>query len=84
MQFVLNLATSFVSAAGAGTGVALADKMPRRKVLVIGTFLSGIMLGINGGLSRVWAHEPATQHNLSVGKGAVASFMFFNISESIR
>lgn len=79
MQFVLNLANSFTSAFGAGVGVALADKMPRRKALVFGTFGSAVMLAINGGLSAKWAHTPEDQKNLAVGKGAVAAYFFFNI-----
>lgn len=39
MQFILNLINSITSCIGALTGVALADRMPRRKVLVIGTFV---------------------------------------------
>jgi len=79
MQFVLNLASSIVSCAGALCGVALADRMPRRKVLVIGTLLCSGMLAINGALTVKWAHEPADSKNLSVGKGSVAAYFFFNI-----
>ncbi|KAF8761349.1 General substrate transporter [Rhizoctonia solani] len=79
MQFVLNLANSFCSAFGAGCGVALADKMPRRKVLVIGTVVCSVMLAINGGLSAKWAQTPEDQKNLNVGRGAVAAFFWFNI-----
>lgn len=79
MQFVLNLANSFCSAFGAGCGVALADKMPRRKVLVIGTAVCAVMLAINGGLSAKWAQTPEDQKDLKVGRGAVAAFFFFNI-----
>lgn len=81
MQFVLNLANSFTSAAGAGIGVALADKMPRRQALIWGTLGSGILLAINGGLSAKWAHTPADQENLNVGRGAIAAYFWFNISE---
>jgi len=79
MQFVLNLANSFTSAAGAGLGVALADRMPRRGALVYGTFVCAIMLAINGGLSAKWAHTPDDQKNLNVGRGAVAAYFWFNI-----
>jgi MFS family permease len=79
MQFVLNLANSFTSAFGAGCGVALADKMPRRKVLVIGTAVCAVLLAINGGLSAKWAQTPEDQKDLNVGRGAVAAFFFFNI-----
>ncbi|KAB5592909.1 Lactose permease [Ceratobasidium theobromae] len=79
MQFVLNLANSFTSAFGAGCGVALADKMPRRKILVFGTIACSVMLAINGGLSAKWANTPDDQKDLKVGRGAVAAFFFFNI-----
>ena len=64
-QFDLNLANSFTSAIGAGFGVALADKMPRRTVLVWGTFVCSIMLALNGGFSAAWAHESDDQKNLN-------------------
>ena len=81
MQFVLNLVNSFTSCFGAMLGVALADRMPRRKVLVIGTALSGVMLAINGGLSAKWAQYDTSGEtpNVAVGQGAVAAYFFFNI-----
>ncbi|KAF8323123.1 general substrate transporter [Clavulina sp. PMI_390] len=79
MQFVLNLANSFTSAFGAGCGVYLADRMPRRQALVWGTFASALMLAINGGLSAKWAHQDPNHENLAVGRGAVAAYFFFNI-----
>jgi len=79
MQFVLNLCNSFTSAFGAGVGVALADRMPRRSALVIGSFACAVMLAINGALSRVWAHQDLLHPNLNVGRGAVAAYFFFNI-----
>ena len=79
MQFVLNLASSIVSCFGALCGVAMADTLPRRQVLVFGTLGSAVMLAINGGLSAEWAKEGPNSKNLSVGKGAVAVYFFFNI-----
>lgn len=38
MQLLMNLINSIVSAIGALTAVTLTDRMPRRKVLVWGTF----------------------------------------------
>ena len=80
MQFVLNLANSFTSAFGAACGVYLADRMPRRKALTVGTFACAIMLAINGALSAKWAHQPVDHENLAVGRGAVAAYFFFGIS----
>jgi len=80
MQFVLNLANSFVSAFGAICGVSLADKMPRRPVLIWGTLICALMLGINGALSWKWAHNASLGiTDLSVGKGAVAAYFFFGL-----
>lgn len=80
MQFVLNLSGSFVSAAGSLCGVAVADRMPRRRVLVAGTFASAAFLGMNGALSARWAQLPDDAKNLAVGKAAVASFFFFSFA----
>jgi len=77
--FDLNLAGSFTSAIGAGAGVALADKMPRRQALIWGTLLSACMLAGNGGLSAKWAKQPTDDENLNVGRGAVAFFFLFGI-----
>ena len=58
---------------GAGVGVALADRMPRRLALVWGSLGCAAMLAINGALSRKWAHTPADQKDLAVGKGVRAN-----------
>ncbi|KAG8906588.1 hypothetical protein FRB99_006543 [Tulasnella sp. 403] len=78
--FCLNLANSFTSAIGAGCGVAVADSMPRRKVLVWGTLACAMLLAGNGILSAMWAHLPADRKDLNVGRGAVAFFFLFNIT----
>jgi len=83
MQFILNLVNNILCALGAITGVALSDRMPRRKVLVIGTFLCAFWLGINGGLSKVWAdNEKKGTVDLGVGRGAVAAYFLFGITYS--
>ncbi|TDL29522.1 general substrate transporter [Rickenella mellea] len=79
MQFVLNLANSITSCTGALLGVSLADRMPRRKALIWGTFACSILLAINGGLSAQWAKYKPGEENIKVGQGAVAAFFFFNI-----
>ena len=79
MQFVLNLCNSITSCAGALAGVALSDRMPRRKVLVWGTLACSVLLAINGGLSAKWAKMPEDHKTISVGQGAVAAYFFFNI-----
>jgi len=81
LQLVLNLVNSITSCIGALCGVAVADRMPRRLALVWGTFICAIFLAINGGLSALWAKQ-SREHgagDLSVGRGAVAAYFFFNI-----
>jgi MFS family permease len=83
MQFILNLVNNILSALGAITGVALSDRMPRRRVLVMGTLLCAFWLGINGGLSKVWAdNDKKGTIDLAVGRGAVAAYYFFGITYS--
>ena len=79
MQFVLNLCNSITSCFGALCGVALADRMPRRRVLVWGTLVCAGFLAINGGLSAKWASMPEGAKDVTVGQGAVAAYFFFNI-----
>ncbi|KAF9477693.1 general substrate transporter [Pholiota conissans] len=76
-QFLLNLGNSIVSAIGALIGVLLADRMPRRPVLVWGTFGCAVFLALNGGLSARWAQMPVEMENLAVGRGAAASYFIF-------
>lgn len=83
MQFLLNFLVSILAAVGALTSAALSDRMPRRKVLVIGTLLCAFWLGINGGLTKVWAdNEKKGVVNLAVGRGAVAAYFCFGITWS--
>jgi len=83
LQLVLNLVSSVASCIGALCGVSLADRMPRRLVLVWGTLICAVMLAINGGLSALWAKQSKNSvtgsGDLSVGRGAVAAYFFFNI-----
>lgn len=51
MQFVLNLVNSITSAIGALAGVAIADRVPRRPILIFGTIVCAAMLAINAGLT---------------------------------
>jgi len=78
MQFVLNLAISIVSASGAYTGVFLTDKMPRRKVLWMGTLGCALMLAGNGGLSSEFGKTVGSDHpNLAVAKASVFFYFMF-------
>lgn len=77
-QLGYNLLSSALSAVGAGSAVTLTDRMPRRKVLIFGTFFCACLLAVNAGLSSVLAKEGANL-NLSVAQGALAAYFLFNI-----
>jgi hypothetical protein len=53
--------------------------MPRRKVLIIGTFLCAVCLACNAGLSTTLSQQPADNIDLSYGKGALATYFLFNV-----
>ena len=60
--------------------MCLTDKMPRRKVLVIGTFMCAVALATNSGLSAVLAKQTERgEIDMSYGQGALASYFLFNI-----
>jgi len=75
-QLALNLANSVCSAIGAVTAAFLTDRMPRRKVLVPGTFACAVFLAINAGLSAALAKDTT---NVKLSQGALAAYYFFNI-----
>ncbi|KAK4647913.1 uncharacterized protein QC761_105590 [Podospora bellae-mahoneyi] len=82
-QLGYNILNQGISAIGALTAVTLTDKMPRRKVLIIGTTLCSFALAANSGLSAVIANQEAERgegnFDLSYGKGALASYFLFNV-----
>lgn len=64
-QLLLNLVTQIVQAAGALAAVTLSDKMPRRKVLVPGTFgklypIPPLLANISHGVSETLLVESCT------------------------
>jgi hypothetical protein len=67
------------------TAVTLTDRMPRRKVLVIGTFTCAVMLAINAGLSAVLDGQVTSEKitgkpvSKSVAQGALAAYFMFNV-----
>ncbi|KAK9421820.1 putative Major facilitator superfamily (MFS) profile domain-containing protein [Seiridium unicorne] len=77
-QLGYNLLNSVLSAIGALTAVSLTDRMPRRKVLVIGTFVCVCALAVNSGLS---AALDAQGDNISTSyaQGGLAAYFLFNI-----
>ncbi|CEN60702.1 hypothetical protein ASPCAL03137 [Aspergillus calidoustus] len=74
-QLGFNILGQCLQALGAGTAVSLTDRMPRRKVLVIGTFICAVMLAINGATS----HEFHKTDSKSIGQAALAFYFLFNI-----
>lgn len=80
-QLGYNILNQCLSAIGALTAVSLTDRMPRRKVLVIGTALCAVALACNSGLSAVLDNQRKAggDFDLSYGKGALASYFLFNI-----
>ncbi|KAI1353792.1 putative MFS lactose permease [Xylaria sp. FL0043] len=77
-QLAYNLLNSVLSAVGALTAVSLTDKMPRRPVLVYGTFACAVALALNSGLSAALDSQ-GTNIQGSYAKGALASYFLFNI-----
>ncbi|KAL2835828.1 general substrate transporter [Aspergillus pseudoustus] len=77
-QLGYNILGQCLQAIGAGTAVTLTDRMPRRKVLVIGTFVCACMLAINGATS----HEFGKTENISMGRAALAFYFLFQICYS--
>ncbi|KAJ5741009.1 hypothetical protein N7493_000881 [Penicillium malachiteum] len=78
-QLGYNVLNSVLSAIGAGTAVSLTDRMPRRKVLVFGTFGCVVMLAINGACNHVFG---ADKTNKSAASAALAFYFLFNVVNS--
>jgi sugar porter (SP) family MFS transporter len=76
-QLGFNILGQCLQAIGAGTAVTLTDRMPRRKVLVIGTFICAVMLAINGATSH--GFDQSNKENKSMGQAALAFYFLFNI-----
>lgn len=87
-QLGFNVLNSCLSAIGAGVGVSLSDKMPRREALVIGTFVCALLLAVNGGTSDGLNKYKYTDDQgktlispdgKSLGQTALAFYFLFNI-----
>lgn len=82
-QLGYNILTQALSAVSALTAVSLTDRMPRRPVLVIGTFMCAVTLAVNSGLSAVMDTQQQERgvgnFDISYGQGALASYFLFNI-----
>lgn len=80
MQFNMNLIGTCIDAVVAWIAVSLSDRMPRRTVLVLGTFGCSLMLAANAGLSAAWAsYADSPVKNLNVGRAGAAFFFLFGV-----
>lgn len=86
-QLGFNVLNSCLSCIGAGVGVSLSDKMPRRQVLVYGTFVCACLLAVNGGTSQglkkyEYTDDSGNTQIQSAGKSlaqtALAFYFLFN------
>ncbi|PMD16251.1 lactose permease [Hyaloscypha hepaticicola] len=82
-QLGYNILATSLQAIGGMTGMSLTDKMPRRKVLVIGTFLCACLLACNAGLTSAMKFDnsftPPKITNLPYAKGALAFYFLFQV-----
>ena len=78
-----NILNQVISAFGALVAVSLTDRMPRRKVLIFGTFACAVTLAINSGLTAALdnqgAGKPGVVINQSYAQGALAWYFLFNV-----
>jgi len=83
-QLGLNLASSCGSAVVGLTAASLSDRMPRIKVLSIGTFVCACLLAINAACNTKWAQTPVDANGnlvdppLPIAKLGLAAYFLFN------
>ncbi|KAL2256565.1 hypothetical protein VTK26DRAFT_1485 [Humicola hyalothermophila] len=82
-QLGYNVLNQALSCIGALTAVSLTDRMPRRPVLIIGTFMCALALATNSGLTETLARQQQANgmgnFDLNYGRGALTSYFLFNI-----
>jgi len=78
-QLAYNLGFQVLSAAGAFFGALLSDRMPRRKVLTLGTLACSAWLAINSGLQSVIAKDPDNIPK-PIAQGALAAYFLFSFN----
>jgi sugar porter (SP) family MFS transporter len=82
-QLGLNLASSCGSAVIGLTAASLSDRMPRVKVLTIGTFVCACLLAINAACNTKWAQTPVDANGnlidppLAIAKLGLTAYFFF-------
>ncbi|KAI7978255.1 hypothetical protein EIK77_001198 [Talaromyces pinophilus] len=83
-QLGFTVVNQVVSATGALTAMTLTDRMPRRKVLVWGTFVGAILLCINAALQNALSKSTVNNviTNPRLAQGALAFFFLFNTANS--
>ncbi|EJD04682.1 general substrate transporter [Fomitiporia mediterranea MF3/22] len=79
MQFNMNLIGQCLNALVAWFACTLEDRMPRRLVLVWGTFGCSLMLAANAGFSATWASYGDGPKNLNIGRAGAAFYILFNL-----
>lgn len=90
-QLGYNLLNQCISAFCAISAATVADRVPRRAILPLGTFICAVFLGINGGLAEVMGKQtargeavgdPTRYVSKAVGQGALAMYFLFNCAFS--
>jgi len=84
-QLGFNLLNQCLSAMAAVTAAGFSDTIPRRKALIIGTFVCSLCLFGNASLSLVWSRQAKDaagefiNPNLAIGQASLAFYFLFNI-----
>ena len=81
-QLLYNMASTILSGGCAVIGASLTDWMPRRKVIVTGTFLCACSLATNAGLSAKIAKQLASDSKYvtpALAKGGLAALFIFGV-----
>ncbi|KAJ5238401.1 general substrate transporter [Penicillium chermesinum] len=81
-QLAYNILNSAIGAIATAVALCLVDRIPRRKILVTGSFGCAVMLAINSGLSA--ALESQGSHiQKSYARGALAAYFLFTFVFSL-
>jgi len=75
-QFDFNLGNQFMSCTGSTIGTSLADRLPRRKALIGGTFGCAVMLVCAGAFSEMVSKKAASP---AMERAGVACYFMFHI-----
>ena len=80
-QLLYQMASTILSGGCAVVGSSLTDYMPRRKVIVAGTFMCAALLATNAGLSAAIAKQIKAGTTISppLAKGGLAALFIFGV-----